>query len=213
METLVDDVAGLVGALGEPRCALVGHDWGGAIAWQAAARHPELVDRLAILNAPHPAQMRIHLTTNIRQILRSWYIVFFQLPVLPELVLRLGDCRPLVERAIRRTMARPDRFGPEEVERYREAICRPGALEAALAYYREAFRAMLRRGRGMRGARVAVPTLVIWGERDHALGRELNDGLERWAPDLRVELLPAASHWVQQDEPETVNRLLMEFLS
>lgn len=209
--SLVADVAALVPALGERSCLLVGHDWGGAIAWYAASRHPELVDRLVILNAPHPTEMARHLTSNLDQILRSWYVFFFQVPLLPELFLRRGRCRPLFER-IRKTMAHPELLRDEDLERYADAFCKPGAVEAALEYYRQAFRSAFRRGFRAEPARIDVPTLVVWGERDHALGRELNDGLARWVRDLRIEFIPTASHWVQQDEPEIVTRLIREFL-
>jgi pimeloyl-ACP methyl ester carboxylesterase len=207
MEMLVGDVAGLIRHLGAARAAVVGHDWGGAISWRLAMTHPELVERLAILNAPHPAAFLRELRRP-RQALRSWYIRFFQLPLLPEWCLRFGDFAWL-ERLLTRQPLRAGAYTPEDLRRYKEALAMPGALTAALHYYRAALRDRQRAGRGLRP--IACPTLVIWGERDPYLGVELTQGLEEWVPQLRIERLHA-SHWVQNDAVEEVNRLLASFL-
>jgi pimeloyl-ACP methyl ester carboxylesterase len=204
---LVEDVAGLISQLGG-RAAVVGHDWGGVLAWELAMRRPEVVGRLVVLNAPHPAAFRRELSNPV-QWLRSWYVLFFQLPWLPEWLLGAGDYA-LLERALRRQPARPDAFTPEDVRRYKEALGRPGARTAALNYYRALFRYPRELSRPVR--RVTAPTLLIWGERDAYLGSGLSRGLGRWVSDLRVERLPGASHWVQNDDPARVNRLLIEFL-
>ena len=138
MEHLVADVAGLVRGTGRPRAAVVGHDWGGAIAWTFAMRHPELVERLVVLNAPHPAAFLRELRTPA-QLLRSWYVFFFQLPGLPEWYVRRRDFA-LLERALRRGAVRPGAFSDEDVRLCKEALARPGALTAAINYYRAVFR-------------------------------------------------------------------------
>jgi pimeloyl-ACP methyl ester carboxylesterase len=209
LANLVADVVGLIEQAGERRAAVVGHDWGGIIAWHVAMRRPDVVTRLAILNSPHPAAFRRELR-NPAQWLRSWYILFFQLPWLPERLLSRGGYR-FVREALTREPARPGAFPPEEVRLYREAIARPGALTAALNYYRALPRFW---GEALRAERtVTAPTLVIWGERDRYLGVGMTRGLERWVPDVRVERLPGVSHWVQNDAPERVNELLVDFLS
>jgi pimeloyl-ACP methyl ester carboxylesterase len=210
IEALAGDVAGLIRHAGASSAAVVGHDWGGVIAWRVAAQYPGLVGRLGILNAPHPAAYLRELRRNPGQLLRSWYVFFFQLPWGPEELLRAGDFA-LVARMLRRQPVHPEAFTPQDVRRYKEALARPGALRAAVNYYRAAFR---RLGRAAPEAErvVEVPTLVIWGERDQALSLSLLDGLERWAPRLRVERLPDASHWVQNDAPQRVNELLLGFL-
>jgi pimeloyl-ACP methyl ester carboxylesterase len=187
---------------------VVGHDWGGAIAWHLAITRPELVERLVVLNAPHPAAFRRELRRP-SQWLRSAYVLFFQLPWLPEWFLAAGDYAVL-ERTLRQQPVRPGAFTPEDVRAYKGALARPGARTAALNYYRAALRypaAAVATDRP-----VTAPTLLIWGERDAYLSVGLTRGLERWVADLRVERLPDASHWVQNDAPERVNQLIGEFL-
>jgi pimeloyl-ACP methyl ester carboxylesterase len=207
---LAEDVAALVGALGAERAMVVGHDWGGAVAWATAMWAPQRVERLAILNAPHPAAYYRELRHSPRQWLKSWYIGMFQIPGLPEWALGRQRCLGIA-RMLRSSATRPELFSREELIEYRRAMCRPGALSAALAYYRALGRTApweLRRQIRV----IEAPTLVIWGQRDVALVPELADGLERWAPSVRVERVPDAGHWVQHERPELVNRLLGEFL-
>lgn len=213
---LVGDVVGLVEHLGGESARVVGHDWGGIVAWQTAIRHPEAVERLAILNAPHPGRYRREVRQNPEQWGRSLYVLFFQFPWVPETLLGARDCAG-VARMLRNT-ALPGTFSDADLRRYREAACRPGALTAMLNYYRAGFRENLRHEiRGLVGGepqnqKVRVPTLLLWGEDDPALGTELTEGLERWVPDLRVERFPETTHWIQNDRPEAVNRRLADFL-
>ncbi|HEX2189336.1 MAG TPA: alpha/beta hydrolase [Longimicrobiaceae bacterium] len=205
VERLVEDVAGLVRHLGTGRAHLVGHDWGGVVAWYFAMLHPELLDRLVVLNAPHPAAFAREIVKP-DQLLASAYAGFFQLPAVPELVLRAGDFA-LLERVFRTEPARPGAFTDADLERYREAFSRPGALTAALNYYR----AFVRRGRP-EVRTISAPTLLVWGEKDPHLVVRLTEGLDEWVPGIRVERIPEASHWVAADAPERVNRLLVDFL-
>lgn len=214
LDELVGDVAGLVAAFGRERAHVVGHDWGGLIAWQAAVDRPALVDRLAVLNAPHPSAYERALRTSPTQVLRSWYVAAAQLPALPEAAIRARDFA-LLERSLRRGPVRPDAFTDADVTRYKRALGRPGALTAALNYYRSIARRNARltltRG-GVGDLSVDAPTLLVWGERDDALSVSLTEGLDRWVPDTRVERLPEASHWVQADAPERVTDLLLSHL-
>jgi pimeloyl-ACP methyl ester carboxylesterase len=210
---LVQDVVSLVHHLGEERAHVAGHDWGGVVAWRVALRHPERVDRLVIANAPHPAVFSRELKRP-RQFLRSWYAMFFQLPLLPELLFRANDYATL-ERIFRKSPVRPGAFSDDDVRRYKEAVSRPGALTAMLNYYRAFAHTLGSRG-GSGGSAatqtVARPTLVIWGERDTALGIHNLDGLEDYVPDLRIERIPDASHWVLADAPERVSERMIRFL-
>jgi len=209
IDLLCGDVANLVRHLGYERTFLVGHDWGGAIAWCVPAFHPGLVERLAILNAPHPVLMKRKLAT-LAQARRSSYIFFFQLPWLPERSLtrrRAGFLKMM----LKRDPATPGAFTPEEIEAYREAFLRPGAATAAINYYRAAFRSRTRVP-GLRRSLAGVPTLVLWGEDDRYLGTELLDGLDALVPDLRVLRIPGASHWLPADAPGRVNAELIAFL-
>jgi pimeloyl-ACP methyl ester carboxylesterase len=209
VEQLVGDVIGLIEQTAGGRAALVGHDWGGVIAWFAAMRQPERIEKLIILNAPHPAAYLRELRRP-SQLLRSWYALFFQLPWLPERVMRRNDFAAL-RSLFRDGPARKSPTREADVQRYVEALAHPGALTAMINYYRAA----LRGGRSTLQRQIVpiqIPTLLIWGEHDRYLVPELADGLERWVPDLRVERLKNATHWVQNDEPDEVNRLLAEFL-
>ena len=208
--SLARDVAELIQALGEERAHLVGHDWGGVIAWGAATYFPERVERLAILNAPHPGAYFRELRRNPRQVLKSWYVGLVQVPGLAEAILgaRHGA---FVARMFRRSTVDPSAFSDADLAAYRRAATRPGALPAMLAYYR-ALRRSLPREREVAARRVMAPTLVVWGMRDVALVTELTEGLEHWAPNVRVERIPDAGHWAQHEQPDLVNRLLLDFL-
>ncbi|MGB8879013.1 MAG: alpha/beta fold hydrolase, partial [Solirubrobacteraceae bacterium] len=170
---------------------------------------PEAVERLAILNVPHPRRMLEALRQPGRQLLRSWYMFLFQVPWLPERLLAAGDWRGLRQPF---SEARPEAFTAADIERYKQAWSQPGAITAMLNYYR----ASIRRPPGGVGGRslppIEAPTLVIWGERDRHLGAELAEPERRDVPHLeRVVRLPQASHWVQHDEPDRVSELLIDF--
>lgn len=209
IEELVRDAERLIAERGEERATVVGHDWGAIVAWALAMRHPERVEKLGILNVPHPARFLDGLASP-EQLLRSSYVFFFQLPWLPEKALSAGDFAVL-RTGFRNDPVRPGAITAEDADRYVEAMARPGALTAAVNYYR----ALFRRPRETRTAlgRVDAPTLVIWGERDLFLSARLAEPGPLWAPNLRVERLPDASHWVAEDRPEKVNALLLGFLS
>src|ERR687889_1292672 len=210
VELLARDVERLILACGEWTAALVGHDWGAIVAWIAAMRHPDRVGRLAILNVPHPARFLGGLLSPM-QLLRSSYVFFFQIPRFPEEVVRAGDFA-LLRSVFRRDPVGPGALTAEDIERYIEAIARPGALTASLNYYR----ALLRHSGETRALlqRVEAPVLVIWGERDRFLSRKLAEPPRLWVPNLLgVKRLPDASHWVAEDRPLEVNTLLLDFLS
>src|ERR1700739_4685106 len=200
------DIAGLIGHLAEQPAYLVGHDWGAVIAYQTAMRHPELLRKLAILNVPHVERMLAGFRT-LRQLRKSWYMFFFQIPGLPEWLMA-RESFSFAKRALRADS--PGAFGDADLERYVQAWSQPGALTGMVNYYRAALR------RSPRAALadlvpIQTETLVIWGMRDRLLGSELAQQLTRWVPNVRVERLPPATHWVQHDEPERVNELLVEF--
>lgn len=205
---LATDIAGLVTALGEQRADLVGHDWGGGIAWAFAMFYPKLLRRLAILNAPHPITFRRHLRT-LQQAKRSWYIFAFQLPVMPELGLARNDFASL-RQVFRKASIRPGAFSEADIERHVDALRPPGALTAAINYYRAVFRDTGRSGHRVR--RVDAPVLVLWGDQDQFLGTALAEPGSDWVSNARVTHVPDAGHWIQHDLPELVNDELVRFL-
>jgi pimeloyl-ACP methyl ester carboxylesterase len=211
-ERLMDDVAALIDASGARETLLIGHDWGGVIAWLFALRRVRPLSRLAIMNLPHPATFERALRRGVRQWLRSWYMLFFQLPWLPEKALGAGGAA-MIGRAFRGMAVHKENFPDEVLDVYRRAALQPGALTAMLNYYR----ALLsgggaRRQRSLGYPKIDVPTLVVWGEQDTALGVETLEGIEEFVPTLTLHRLPDASHWVQQDVPEKVNEILRAWL-
>jgi pimeloyl-ACP methyl ester carboxylesterase len=205
---LTADVAGVVRAMGEKKAHIVGHDWGGGVAYSFAMLYPEMLDRLAILNCPHPASFEHALRTSLRQLKKSWYIFFFQLPGLPERFLRSEDYKAL-RQALR--AGRPGAVPDSEIQPYVDAARRAEGLFGGIHYYRAMARGALFRTMPEPSV-IDAPVLVIWGQRDEALGEELAEPPKRWVKNVRVERLPGASHWVQNDEPERVNTLLASFL-
>jgi epoxide hydrolase 4 len=202
------DLRDLIHERGAQRAFLVGHDWGALVAWVTAMNHPDAVARLAILNGLHPRRFRQGLRRP-GQVAKAWYMFGFQVPWLPDRLVRLRRWWLLREGFERD--ARPGAFPPQDVERYIEAWSQPGAATAMINYYRALLRQGPRRAEaGIR--RVDAPTLVIWGERDRYISRELAEPDRADVPNLeRVVRLPDASHWVQHDEPERVSQLLIEF--
>jgi pimeloyl-ACP methyl ester carboxylesterase len=213
IDELVADVAGLVDAAGTRDVTLMGHDWGGLVAWEFAARRARALERLVILNVPHPERFREELRTNRAQRRRSLYALLFQLPVLPEWFFRRRDAAAIAE-AFRGMAIDKSRF-PEKVLRvYRDSALQPGALTAMLNWYRAngpRFRRLGAQGDAPYPL-IETPTLLIWGEADTALGKETTTGTERFVKTLDIEYLPEVSHWVQQEAPERVNEILAAWL-
>ncbi|GEO36248.1 alpha/beta hydrolase [Skermanella aerolata] len=206
IDALADDVLRLAESAGYRTFSLVGHDWGGIVAWWLALRDPDRIERLAILNAPHPATMTRYAMTHPTQMLRSWYILFFQIPGLPEALLRAGGYR--MARRLLTGTSRGDAFSRHDLDHYQEAWSRPGALTAMINWYRA-----LRKRRKLRSERVRVPTMILWGERDTALEFPLALAALRRCDQGRLFRFPNATHWLQHEEPEDVNHLLRAFLS
>jgi pimeloyl-ACP methyl ester carboxylesterase len=212
IEKLIDDVAGLIDASGARSTLLVGHDWGAVVAWYFAMRQVRPLERLVIMNVPHLAVFEKVIRTW-KQLRRSWYVYFFQIPWLPDALLGAGHARAVGE-IFRRTSTNSERF-PEEVRAvYREAASQPGAATAMINYYR----ALVRGGGGRRQRAqgypiIETPTLMLWGERDVALCKETTYGTDAYVRDLTLRYLPEVSHWVQQDDPDTVNAMLEAWLT
>jgi epoxide hydrolase 4 len=208
VDTLVEDINGLIKALDYEKVNLVGHDWGALIGWMLASKHPERLHRLGVLNVPHPAVMKRFLQRDLEQMRRSLYALFFQLPWLPELVLRTGNWR-VASSSLRRS-GKPHAFTEDEdIEKYKEAWSQPGAMTAMLNWYRAAARY---RPEITNDMRIQVPTLILWGVNDFALSRRMARPSLDYCDDGRLIFFPDATHWVQREEADEVNRHLLGFI-
>jgi pimeloyl-ACP methyl ester carboxylesterase len=207
MSEFVADIKGVIEGLGYEQCVLVGHDWGGVIAWNFAYAHPEMVKQLVVLNAPPPAVFSQKLFRSL-QWLRSWYVLLFQIPVLSEFLIQLGDYKAL-EMAFSGMAIRKSAFTEEDLNIYKDALAKRGVLTAALSYYRNVFQQGLTE---QSWEMLDVPTLIIWGEEDIALDKELTYGLNKYIRDLQIRYISNCSHWVQQEQPELVKQYIREFL-
>jgi pimeloyl-ACP methyl ester carboxylesterase len=213
LEALMDDVAGVIDAAAPTETVLIAHDWGAVIAWYFAMRRIRPLDRLVIMNVPHPGPMAREIANNPVQRRRSWYALFFQIPVLPELVLGRRDAEAIA-RIFAEGTAREGAVSSNDAEVFARNARQPGALKAMIDYYR----ALVRGGGARRQTALGlepidVPTLLVWGEQDVALTKATSWGTEQWVDDLTVRYLPHASHWVQQDDPALVNAMLSAFLA
>ncbi|WP_442918986.1 alpha/beta fold hydrolase [Methylobacterium sp. WSM2598] len=206
LDELAADVIGLADAFARDRIRLVGHDWGGVVAWQCAARYAERVERAAILNAPHPDVFFGYVGRHPTQILRSSYMGLFQLPWLPEALLRAGDFA-LLRRALAGS-SRPGTFDAAALDRYARAWSEPGALTGMLNWYRG-----LRLPRRPLPDPVRPPVLILWGERDTALEAGLAEASLARCAAGEIRRFPEATHWVQHEEAAEVNRALLAFLT
>ena len=210
IDHLVADAAGLIDAAGGKNTLLMAHDWGAIVAWQFAIRKARPLDRLVIMNVPHPACF----TREFRswaQLRKSWYIFFFQIPWLPERMLsaRKGEA---VGRAFLDMAVDKSRFPATVTDEYRRSAIEPGAMRAMINYYRAAMRAGTA-AMNPQPSTVDVPTLMIWGLEDTALGKATTEGTDAYVKNLTMRYLPGVSHWVQQEAPEKVNAMIEAWLT
>jgi epoxide hydrolase 4 len=214
IEKIVDDITGLIRHFGATEAAIVGHDWGAAVAWEVAQRYPEYVWKLAALQTPPPAVWAKNIT--LKQLLRSWYMFFFQLPLLPEWVLRRNDFESVIK--LIRSSARPGTFSDTDMAVFKSALREPGALTSAINYYRANVGSRLRRAFERRpyssAELIRVPTLFIYGEKDMAIVPETVQGVADFveAPYTEVRF-GRGGHWIQQEMPNEVNMALLRFLN
>ncbi|MGH7280567.1 MAG: alpha/beta fold hydrolase [Polyangiaceae bacterium] len=201
-ERLALDVKEIVSALGKDRVKLVAHDWGGVVAWMAAAKYPELFEKHVSVNGPHPDQIKRALKSSQKQRNKSWYIFFFQVPFLPETFLKTKVAMKMVFGS-----AKAGAFSQEDLDAYLEQARTPGAAHAMINYYRASARY-----RAERLPNVKVPTLVLWGDNDVALGPDVIRDLDKRVDRLEIEHFPQASHWVIEDEPDLAHEAIVRFL-
>ncbi len=206
MENLTKDVTGLIEALGRKDCCLVGHDWGAAVAWGVALTYPERVKKLAILNVPHPVVMVDFLKQHPLQMLKSWYIGFFQIPGLADWLVSLNNFRAAAQAL--RSSSRSGTFSAEDIAAYQQAWKNSGGLTGMINWYRA-----LRRypPAVLKDVRVHMPVRILWGKRDAFLSYEMAEASARLCDQVELTFFENASHWVQHEEPEAVTKALLEF--
>jgi pimeloyl-ACP methyl ester carboxylesterase len=225
--TLIEDVASLIKAANPKETLVIAHDLGAVLAWALASspqtrksgtigdpsmKQPQLIDRLVILNLPHPACFAREVRKPV-QLSKSWYTLFFQIPWLPELILGRRQGRGASE-LIRKTSCNPARFPDEALEIYRANAARPGGLRAMLNWYRAALRSgELRSIFSGKVPTIDIPTLFLWGDQDVALSLRTTRGTEKYVSDLTFRVFPGVSHWIQQEAPEAVNAMLEAWLT
>lgn len=209
IDNLVADAAALIDAAGAKQTLLMAHDWGAVIAWNFAIRKARPLERLVIMNVPHPACMARELRTWAQR-KKSWYIFFFQLPWLPERMLGARGAQA-IGRAFSDMAVDKSRFPAAVTDEYRRNALEPGALKAMVNYYRAGVRAGEKAMNPAPGL-IDTPTLMIWGEEDTALSKATTFGTEQYVNNLTLRYLPGVSHWVQQEAPEKVNAMIAAWL-
>jgi pimeloyl-ACP methyl ester carboxylesterase len=201
LPAVVDEIAGVLVQSGESPCAVVGHDWGGLLAWLLPMMHPALVSRLTVLNTPHPVPYSREIRCSREQRVRMIYQLFMQPPIVPEIALRI---------LLPSMMRRMSNVSEDELRVYAEAW-RPRAARRGMVNY---YRALRRHRKELRSLvrPIEIPTMLIWGEREPVFTRATTERFEEYVPNLRIVRVPEARHFVQADAPDVVNRSLMEFL-
>jgi pimeloyl-ACP methyl ester carboxylesterase len=203
-------VIGLIHHFGRSKAAVIGHDWGGAIAWHIGFNHPQYLSRLGSFQTPPPTVWKRNL--SLRQFAASWYVLLFQLPFLPEYLLSANRFA-LLKRALKTTTAEPGVIQDEDIEVYEKSWNEPGAMTAMLNYYRaNVFGRLL--GPSTTEKRISVPTLFVYGQQDQAVMPGTVRGVSE-VVDAKFEqfLVPTAAHWIQQEIPNEINDILLEFLA
>ncbi|MFD2574425.1 alpha/beta fold hydrolase [Spirosoma soli] len=208
IDHLAADVIGLIDAAGRQKAVIVGHDWGAAVAWWTAATYPDRLERMVVINVPHPTVMKRFVSRDKGQMLRSWYIGFFQLPWLPETLFRVGNWYAPA-RTLRST-SRRGTFTEADIQLYKEAWGQPRAFRAMVNWYRAALRRAPKRSAK---ARITVPTLLIWGVRDQFLKREMAQPSIDLCENGQLIFHEKATHWVHHEEPKQVNAELIRFIN
>jgi pimeloyl-ACP methyl ester carboxylesterase len=210
IDRLLEDIAAIIDASGAKSTVLIGHDWGGLLAWFFAARRLRPLDALIILNAPHPACAAVAFR-RWRQLRKGWYLAAFQIPFLPDACLRFNRAW-LLGRVMAAVAGSRAVFSAERLEFYRAEAARPGAVTAMLNWYRGMVRGGVPREMKAVFPSIEVPTLVIWGDGDAVLDSSCLEGLDRYVANLTESRLPGVSHWVQEEAPEAVNAIVTAFL-
>jgi pimeloyl-ACP methyl ester carboxylesterase len=211
IDLLARDVVGVLDTVAASKAFVVGHDWGAAVTWYLAARYSDRVSRTAILSVPHPRIFIKNLIINPAQLRRSWYLLFFQLPWLPELILRRQDWALLIQ--VLRNTSPPGVFSDPDLEQYKKSWAKKGALTAMLNWYRAALLRPSKFALDSEASRVKVPALLIWGKNDQFVGEAMARESLQYCDDGHLEMFETATHWIQHEKPAQVNTLLSQFFA
>lgn len=210
IDKLCQDLKQLIPALGYKDCVLVGHDWGGAVVFNFANKHAEMVKKLIVLNAPHGAVMLKELMTNYKQFFMSWYMFFFQMPYLPEFFLQHDCCSSLNAMFLDMDKKPLKNCTEEDIEAYKYTFSKKGnGFTGPLNYYRAAMRGDLDK---RMFTPIEVPTLIVWGVKDMALNKNLPELSKKYIKDCTIKYVEEATHWVQMDAYEDVNKHIWDFV-
>ncbi len=207
LNQLAADVIGLIDAAGKDTALLVGHDWGAAVAWWTACAYPERLSKLVILNVPHLTVFRQTVTSDWTQMKKSWYMGYFQIPLLPEALFK--KMIPQMARGIQAS-AKPGAFTDEDMHEYQKAWAQPGALKSMINWYRAAVQQI---PTPEPDPIVKVPTLILWGKQDFALNAGMAQESVNFCENGRLIYFDDASHWIQHDQPDRVNKCIDEFFN
>ncbi len=207
LDALASDVRELIRSYEREQAVVVGHDWGGVVAWRLAMDYPDMVEKLVVLNAPHPATYLREIRENPAQQQKSWYVGFFQIPWLPELLIGQSPMSS-ANLFFRKGAVNQEAYSSYDLHGLAVSMSQPGALTAMLNWYRASFRDRS----ALHAKKIDAPTLLIWAEDDVALGKSLTYGLDQWVTQLQIHYVANCGHWVQNEAPDEVNAQLLEFL-
>jgi pimeloyl-ACP methyl ester carboxylesterase len=210
---LAQDIIGLFDHFGIEKAKLVGHDWGAVIAWTVALNHPERLEKLAILNVPHPDVMMRFILENSEQRKKSWYVFFFQISFFVEWMLSRNDFHNLARMLV--GSGRKSTFTKDDIVEYKKAWSQKGALTGMINWYRAIVRRSVKnffQRKSISARRVTLPVLMLWGKRDVALSHEMVQPSIDLCDNGKAIFFDKATHWVQHDEADEVNKQLIEFL-
>jgi len=205
LKELVMDIVQLIKELTDKKITLVGHDWGGGVAWTMGQYNSELIDKLVIMNMPHLQVMKDTLRTSAEQRKKSWYAAFFQVPLIPELILSLADYKLL--RMSLTSASNPHTFSAEDLNSYRLAWQKTDRLQSMLNWYRAYLYHKL-----PVDIDVTVPTLILWGAKDRALSVQMAHGSIKRCKDGELIILDDLTHWLHHEDPDRVNQFINLFL-
>jgi pimeloyl-ACP methyl ester carboxylesterase len=206
IDNLVADIALLIKQLTPNQVTLVGHDWGGAVAWALAIKHPELLKQLVILNMPHLAVMKKHLRSNYKQMLKSWYAMFFQLPFLPEFFCSVANNKFLVRSLIK--TSNKGTFSKQDFTGYQQAWQQPNALTSMINWYRASKYNVFKAN-----DKVTVPTLIVWGKNDTFLNAQMAHDSLAMCTNGKLLMIDNATHWLHHEKPDEINSLILNFIN